>query len=430
MNDPVPALKGLFETAVRAASHFPDLGRHLPDDVRGRVLVLGAGKASGALAAALEPALLDRYGPNRVSGAVAIPDGTPEPVLSRVGVVRASHPIPDARSRAAAEQALHLASALGPEDLLVGLFSGGGSALLSAPAAGLSAEDKTDALRTLHDAGLPIGVLNRVRMRLSAIKGGRLAAAAAPARVLNLIVSDIPGDDPGLVASGPTVVTPEGDDGLRDRLAAVLHRLPPLVRARLLEPSRTLVSNASIATHVVCRPSEALAATEAQARRLGWDVSNLGAEIQGEARTVASEHAALVLRLAALSPGGARPRLVLSGGETTAEVRGKGRGGRNTEYLLALALALDAASGVHAIAADTDGIDGTGPHAGAVLTQDTLSIARAMGRDPGRDLERSDSAATFGAAGGLLETGPTGTNVNDFRAVLVRVDREDNRRPR
>lgn len=422
LNDPLPALIGLFETAVRAASYFPDLGRHLPDDVRGRVLVLGAGKASGALAAALEPALLDRYGADRVSGVVVVPDGTPEPVLSHLQTTRASHPIPDARSRAAAEQALRLAATLGPDDLLVGLFSGGGSALLSAPAPGLSAEDKTSALRVLHDAGLPIGDLNRVRMRLSAIKGGRLALAASPARVLNLIVSDIPGDDPILVASGPTVGSPESDDDLLDRLAGVLARLPSTVRARLLQVATPPAPYPAIVTHVVSRPSQALAAAAEQARSFGWEVVDLGAEVQGDARAVASDHAVLLHRLIRSASAVMRPKLLLSGGETSAEVRGAGRGGRNTEYLLALALAMDPWP-VHGIAADTDGIDGTGPHAGAVLTPDTLTAARAGGRDPDRDLERSDSAGAFEAARGLVTTGPTGTNVNDFRAVLLDVGR-------
>jgi hydroxypyruvate reductase len=391
--------------------------------VTGRVLVLGFGKASGTLAAEVEPALLSRFGPERVSGFVVLPHAAPHPELRRLETLRAGHPRPDSGSLSAAERALAEAAALGPDDLLIALVSGGGSALLCAPAPGLAFETKLAVVAALLDAGAPVQVLNAARKRLSAVKGGRLAAAAAPARVLNLVVSDVPGDDPTLVASGPTA--PDLGES-RDVVAALrdfARSAPPEVGRTLLEasapPPPGRLELPAIETALVRRPADALDAAAERARRNGWRVLNLGAEVVGPARAVAAEHAGMARALLQARRPGDPPVVVLSGGETTAPVRGAGRGGRNSEYLLALALELDGAEHVWAIAGDTDGWDGAGPHAGAAIGPNTLARARALGIDAARSLAASDSGGFFEATGGAIKTGHTGGNLNDFRAILL-----------
>jgi hydroxypyruvate reductase len=341
-------------------------------------------------------------------GVVVVPDGHAAPTR-RIEVLTAAHPTPDWRSLRAAERMLGAAAGLGPDDLLLMLLSGGGSALLAAPVDGLTLADKQAATRALLDGGAPIAAINAVRRRLSCIKGGHLARAAAPARVCNLIISDVPGDDPAQVASGPTLPPPPDPD-----LTPWLFRLPPAARRLVAHPrpAPTAAELPPIATTVVARADDALAAVAQSAGAAGVAVLNLGV-VEGEARALARAHAALALAQRR------RPLLIASGGETTAEVRGDGQGGRNTEYLLALLLALDGAAGVHALAADTDGIDGRGGHAGAIGGPDTLARLRAAEVDPLACLEASDSRRPFDVLGDLLVTGSTRTNVGDLRLILA-----------
>jgi hydroxypyruvate reductase len=318
-----------------------------------------------------------------------------------VTLIEAGHPTPDRNSVGAGEAALALARALGPGDLLLAVLSGGGSSLLALPAPGVGLEEKQAVTRALLAAGASIGEINIVRKHLSAIKGGRLAAAAAPARVETWILSDVPDDDPALVASGPTLP----DRSTVEEARAVLTRCgiaaPPLAESPLVEPG---------AVRILATADDALGAAAEEARARGYAVTSLG-QLEGEARALGHSHAALAYP----SPR----RAILSGGETTVTVRQPGgRGGRNLEYLLGLAIALNGASGVSAIAADTDGIDGTGPAAGAMLFPDTLARAQALGLDPADHLDRNDASSFFEAIGDLVVTGPTFTNVNDFRAIF------------
>ena len=329
----------------------------------------------------------------------------------RIEVLEASHPVPDDRSLAAASRALALAHGLGPQDLLLCLISGGGSSLLVEPAAGVSLAEKQRINRALLRSGAPIGEMNVVRRHLSAIKGGRLAAAAAPARVVTLAISDVPGDDPGTIASGPTVPDPSTSDDAR----AVLARYGIKTTATLSEtpkPDNPVFERTGFV--MVATPRMMLDAVRAGIE--GVAVIDLGADVEGEAREVGAAHAARALEVARSG----EPTLILSGGETTVTVTGDGgRGGRNGEYLLALALGLNGRHAVHALAADTDGIDGSQANAGATCGPDTLARARALGLDAAEHLARHDSFTFFEALGDLITTGPTRTNVNDFRAILV-----------
>ena len=331
----------------------------------------------------------------------------------RIEVVEAAHPVPDERSLAVGARMLAEAERLGPDDLLLCLISGGGSALLVVPGPDVDLERKRAVNRALLASGAPIGEMNVVRRRLSGIKGGRLAVAAHPARCVTLAVSDVPGDDPATIASGPTI----GDPTTVADAARILQRYGiPFEDAWLTEsvkPHDTRLEHASFS--MVATPSSVLKAFIADRDLTGLDVVDLGANIEGEAREVAAEHAALVQGLE-------RPSLVVSGGETTVTVADSetpGAGGRNTEYALALAVALHADPRVHAIACDTDGIDGSQSDAGAIVTPTTLERARAAGFDPAEVLARHDSHTLFAALGDLVTTGPTRTNVNDFRAILV-----------
>lgn len=420
---PETILRGLFATAVSAVSAACVMPGRLPEPPTGRVLVLGAGKAAAAMAAVVEDEWLDRLGPDRFTGVVTVPDGHGAPTR-RIEVACASHPLPDVRGEAAARRALAEAGRLGPDDLLLALLSGGASALWAAPAAGLSLAAKRAITERLLVGGVPIDAMNAVRRRLSAIKGGRLALAAAPARVCNLIISDVPGDDPSVVGSGPTL--PAQADLLMTRgdaigdLAPLLpeHALALLLNAddqpfvgdpRLPHTETTLVAGAA----------NALAAAQAQAERLGYEVVMLGDNVQGEARKVAMDDAGRALQFQLERSADAPPLLLLSGGETTVTVGGAGLGGRNTEYALALALALGGAPGIHALAADTDGVDGRGGHAGAIVGPDSLRRAAAAGLSGQERLAKNDSAGFFDCLHDLVVTGPTLTNVNDFRAIVI-----------
>ncbi len=412
----------LLRAAIDAAAPARCLPPHLPPPPRGRTLVIGAGKAAAAMARAVE-----EHWDGPLAGLVITRYGHGVP-CRRVEVVEAAHPLPDAAGIAAAQRLLGLLRDLGPDDLVLALISGGGSALLCLPAPGVTLEDKQRLTRALLRSGAAIGEINCVRKHLSAIKGGRLALAAAPAAVVTLLISDVPGDDPAVIASGPTAA----DASSSAEALAILDRyripVPAAVRAWLRRPeSETSKPGdprlAGVQHRLIATPRLALAAAAASARAAGVEPLILGDALEGEARALGREHAQLAL--ARLRDGDAadarraRPRLLLSGGETTVTVRGSGRGGRNAEYLLALALALGGAPGIWALAADTDGIDGTEDNAGAIVTPATLARAAARGMDPAELLAANDAWGLFAALGDLVVTGPTRTNVNDFRAILV-----------
>jgi hydroxypyruvate reductase len=403
----------MFDAAVEAASLARCLPPFLPEPPRGRTVVVGAGKAAAAMARAVED-----HWREPLSGLVVTRYGHGL-ACDRVEVVEAAHPVSDAAGIEAARSILERVRSLTRDDLVLCLLSGGGSALLVAPAPGLTLADKQAVTRTLLASGAPISEINAVRRRLSAIKGGRLALAVGPARLATLAISDVPGDAGHLIASGPTL----GDDGTRQEALAILERrmrtVPAAVRAWLEDPrSETPRPHEVPGTfELIATPARALAAAERIARAEGYEVVNLGDGIEGEARLVARDQAALVKRLMAERPG--RRLAIISGGETTVTVRGRGRGGRNAEFLLALAIALDGAPGVHALAADTDGIDGTEPNAGAIVGPDSLAAAGRLGLSAKAHLAENHGYGFFQAIDGLVVTGPTRTNVNDFRAILI-----------
>ncbi|RUT30321.1 glycerate kinase [Arsenicitalea aurantiaca] len=412
-------LAALFTAAVDSARPGAAIGRHLPEPPAGRTIVVGAGKASAQMAEAFEAAW-----PHPLTGLVVTRYGYGAP-CKRIEILEAAHPVPDAAGEEAARRILELVSGLGPEDLVVALISGGGSALLPAPAAGLdlSAEQAVNA--ALLASGAPISAMNVIRNQLSVIKGGRLAARAAPARVATLVVSDIPGDDPALVASGPTLPMRAGREAARKLVA--LHRivLPPAA-ARLIasednlppDPDDPLFARNSVA--VIASAALSLEAAAAAASRLGLEAHILSDAIEGEAREVGRVHAALAREIETRGRPFARPAILLSGGETTVTLRAKGKGGRNSEFLLAFALAIEGLEGISALAADTDGIDGSEDNAGAFADGTSAARMRLAGIDPAAALAGNDAYSAFAAIGDLFVTGPTGTNVNDFRAIIIK----------
>jgi hydroxypyruvate reductase len=334
--------------------------------------------------------------------------------------------VPDKAGLAAAKRMLALVQSLTQDDLVLALISGGGSSLLALPAPGLTLADKQAVTRALLKSGARIAEINCVRKHLSAVKGGRLALAAQPAAVVSLIISDVPGDDPGTVASGPTAPDPT----TREQALAILNRydvdIPPAVKAWLENPASETPKPghpafARVQNRIIARARDALAAAAGEAEAMGFGVAPLGDAVEGEARLVARAHAELALRFSAEK----QSCVLISGGETTVTVTGEGRGGRNSEYLLALALALDGAPGIWAIACDTDGIDGTETNAGAIIGPDTLARGETVGTNAQASLARNDAYGFFRSLGDLVETGPTRTNVNDFRAILVRSIRSD-----
>jgi hydroxypyruvate reductase len=409
----------MFAAAVAAAAPERAVAPHLPPCPKGRVLVLGAGKASAAMAAAVERTWPDAD----LSGLVVTRYGHGAD-CRRVEVVEAGHPFPDGAGETAARRILELAESAGPDDLVLCLISGGGSALLALPAPGLTLKDKQAVGRALLKSGASIGEINTVRKHLSAIKGGRLALAAAPASVLTLAISDIPGDDPAMIASGPTVPDPTTfADALavlgRHAIAAPEAVVAHLRRAPDETPKPGDPRFGACRTMVIATPMAALRAAADAARAAGVEPVILGDAIEGEAREVAAGMAARALRIAAGHDAIKPPCVLISGGETSVTVRGRGRGGRNAEFLLALAIALDGAPAIHAIACDTDGIDGSEDNAGAVMGPGVLARAAAIGLDPAARLADNDGHGFFAALGGLVVTGPTRTNVNDFRAILI-----------
>jgi hydroxypyruvate reductase len=415
----------LFEAAVAAVAPAALVTGRLPAPPAGRTVVVGAGKAAAAMARAVEQAW---RGP--LSGLVVTPYGHGV-ACARIEVVEAAHPVPDEAGREAAARIVAQVGGLTADDLVVCLVSGGGSSLLALPAAGVGLEDERDIGAALLRSGAPIAEINCVRKHLSAIKGGRLAVAAWPAAVVTLIISDVPGDDPSVVASGPTV----GDPTTYAEALAVLDKYgiepPPAAAKHLragaagsrggpLETPKPGDPRLARATAIVLATAhDALAAAAAASSSWGLLPIVLGESIEGEAREVGRRHAEHAVQLTGWREGEAVAAVLLSGGETTVTVRGNGRGGRNTEYLLGLAIGLDAHPGVYALAADTDGIDGSADNAGAFIAPDTLNRALAAGFDPVALLGDNDAYALFEGLDDLVVTGPTLTNVNDFRAILV-----------
>jgi hydroxypyruvate reductase len=418
MNEPRAFLTGLFRAAIDAASPVKTLARFLPGPPKGRTIVVGAGKAAASMAAAVEAAW---DGP--LEGLVVTRYGHGAPT-KRIEVVEAAHPVPDAAGEKAALRILQRVRALAADDLVLCLISGGGSALLAAPAPGLSLDDKRAIARALLKSGADIAEMNGVRKHLSAIKGGRLALAAAPARVVGLVISDVPGDDLAVIASGPTVPDPSTSaEALatlrRYRIDAPARVLAHLESAASETPKPGDPRFAAVSNNLIATPQMSLRAAAEAARAAGVAPVLLGDAIEGEAREVGKAFAG-VARSAARHGEPARPPCVLlSGGETTVTVRGKGKGGRNAEFLLGLALALDGAPRIHALAGDTDGVDGGEDNAGAYLAPDSLARAAALGLDAKARLADNDSYSLFQALGDLVVTGPTLTNVNDFRAILI-----------
>lgn len=411
-------LNSLFRAATASADPAQVIQRHLPQPPKGRTIVLGAGKASSAMAAAVErswPGSLEGLVVTRYGHAVA---------CDQIEIVEAAHPVPDRAGLDAATRILQLARSAGPDDLVLCLISGGGSSLLTLPASPLTLADKQAINEGLLRSGATIDEMNCVRKHLSAIKGGRLAIAAAAARTVTLAISDVPGDDPAVIASGPTVPDPTTSADARTILERYgvevpTHVLSWLASAESESPKPDDSVFEDIDLRMVATPQMALEAAAKVARKSGLPVHILGDAIEGEARDVAAVHASIAKQVARRAQPFTAPCVLLSGGETTVTVRGDGRGGRNVEFLLALALALDGQPGIHAIAGDTDGVDGAEEVAGAVIGPETLSRARGLGLDPQAALDNNDAHRFFEALGDQVITGPTLTNVNDFRAILI-----------
>lgn len=423
---PAPdVLLRLGHAAIAAA--LPErLAHHLPDPPKGRTVVVGAGKAAASMAAALEAAW-----PQALSGVVVTRYGHAVPT-KHITVLEASHPVPDAAGVAATRTILDQVRGLGPEDLVIALISGGGSALLAAPAGDLTLDDLAAVNAALLSSGADIGAMNCVRKHVSAIAGGRLAAAAQPARVVTLAISDVPGDDPAVIASGPTVPDPT----TREEALAVIQRygmvLPGRVMAHLSTPAceSPKPDHAAFAggvdVRLIARPIDSLKAAAATAEAQGIPVLVLGDTIEGEARDVAQVHAALARSVLEHGLPAKAPLLILSGGETTVTLRPghRGRGGRNAEFMLAFLVATmnwpeALRHRVHALALDSDGIDGVEQNAGAMISPATLETARSRNLSPRAHLEAHDAFGFFAAVDGLVTTGPTHTNVNDIRAILI-----------
>lgn len=408
----------LFHAAIAAAAPEKCLPPHLPSAPKGRTIVVGAGKAAAAMAKAVE-----NHWDGPLSGLVVTRYGHGLP-CKRIEVVEAAHPVPDAAGRQAASRILEMVQGLTEDDLVLCLISGGGSALLALPAPGLTLEDKQAVNKALLRSGANISEMNCVRKHLSAIKGGRLVSACAPAKVVTLLISDVPGDDPSVIASGPTIPDPTtfadalailnkygiaGPGSVIEHLQAAKDETPKPGDPRL----------ARCETITIATAQDSLEAAAALARDAGITPVILGDSIEGEARDVALVHAGIARQIARRGQPAAAACVLLSGGETTVTVRGDGRGGRNAEFLLALAVALDGHPGIYAVAGDTDGIDGTEDNAGCVLAPDSLARAEALGVRAKDRLADNDGYGFFQALGDLVVTGPTRTNINDFRAILI-----------
>lgn len=421
---PGALLRRMFDAAVAAAMPDNLVADHLPPPPKGRTIVVGAGKAGGAMAQAVEHAWRAAGRTDQLTGLVITRYGHGA-ATERIKVIEAAHPVPDDTGRKAARAILDMISDLEPDDLVLCLMSGGGSALLSLPAPGLTLDDKRAVTGALLKSGATISEMNCVRKHLSAIKGGRLAAAAHPAKVVTLMISDVPNDDPAVIASGPTVPDPTTFAAARAVLAKYGITPPEAVAKHLREaadetPKPGDPRLAGAEAIMLATPQDALEAAAEVARAAGFATLILSDSIEGEARDVALVHAAIARQALKRGQPIAPPAVILSGGETTVTVRGRGQGGRNAEFLLALTVALDGLMGVHAIACDTDGIDGTEDNAGALSGPDSLARAEGLGLDAKAMLADNDGYNFFKALDDLIVTGPTRTNVNDFRAILVK----------
>lgn len=417
--DPRQLLTSMYASAVAAVSAEKCLPAFLPEPpAKGRTVVIGAGKGAAAMAEVVEK---NWKGP--VSGLVVTRYGHGAD-CKQIEVVEAAHPVPDQAGRQAAARMLELVQGLSEDDLVLCLISGGGSALLAAPAEGITLEDKQAINRALLKSGAAISEINCVRKHLSAIKGGRLAVACAPARVVTLLISDVPGDDPGVIASGPTLADPTTCADALAVLRKYAIAISPHVEQHLTSaagetPKPGDVRLAGNTHHVIATARDALAAAAQTARDAGITPYVLSDAIEGEARDIGAMHAALAREVALHNQPFARPCVLISGGETTVTVRGNGRGGRNAEFLLSLAAHMDGLQGVSAIAVDTDGIDGSEDNAGAIYLDDSMRRAQAAGVSARAMLDNNDGYGFFEALGDLIITGPTRTNVNDFRALLI-----------
>lgn len=414
-SDPRRFLTDLFDAAVRVADPMHVVPRHLPQTPKGRLVVIGAGKASARMAEAVEA----HYGP--CNGLAITRYGYARPCKG-IEIVEAAHPVPDAAGETATQRMLDLVSELGPDDLVLALVSGGGSSLLCAPRDGLTLDDKMAVNAALLASGAPIGQMNIVRKHLSRVKGGQLAAACHPARVLTLLISDVPGDDPAKIASGPTVgeaTTPQDARRILERYGI---QVPPSVHNVLEQPATVIPANdpclARAENRIIAAPSQSLAVAARIAEDAGVDVQILGDALEGEARDLGTKHAKIALDLQQRS-GSSRPRLLLSGGECTVTRLGDGIGGPNAEYVLSAALELNGADGIHVMACDTDGVDGAAEIAGAYAGPKMLATAITSGLNPHKALAENDAHNFFEVTGGQIVTGPTLTNVNDFRAILI-----------
>ena len=416
--DPRSLLRAMFDAAIAAALPAKSLPAYLPQPPKGRTIVVGCGKAAASMARAVEDhwrgdlsgLVVTRYGHNAST--------------RRIEVVEAAHPVPDLAGREAAERILKMVQGLRADDLVLFLVSGGGSALLSLPAPGLTLADKQTINKALLKSGANITEMNCVRKHLSAVKGGRLAAACAPAKVVTLAISDIPGDDPAVIASGPTVADPTTFADARAilykyRITEPLAVLEHLRAAREETPKPGDPRLAGTELTMIATPQMSLEAAAEVARKAGVTPLILGDAIEGESREVALVHAGIARQVKRHGQPAKTPCVLLSGGETTVTVRGHGRGGRNAEFLLALAVALNGEPGISALAGDTDGVDGTEDNAGAVLTPDSLARAASLNMDAKAMLADNDGYSFFSGLGDLVITGPTLTNVNDMRAILI-----------
>ena len=425
MTDRRPLLRAMFDAAVAAAHPDVVLAAHLRPPPKGRVICLAAGKGAAAMAAAAERHYLDMLGlrPSRLSGIATTRHGHGVPTR-RIKVIEAGHPVPDEAGLKGAADSLQLAQEAGPDDLLLVLLSGGGSANWVAPADGVSFAQKQQVNRALLRSGAPIGEVNTVRKHLSRIKGGRLARAGQRAAIVTLAISDVPRDDPTAIASGPTVPDPTTLADARALVEKYELRIDDAIRHALNEPRNESCKPGDAAFaraefELIARPKASLQAATKLARDAGYEIVELGADLEGEARDVAADHARLALQACAQG----RRVAILSGGELTVTVRGNGRGGPNQEYALALAGLLRDVPGISALAGDTDGADGgagsvTDP-AGAIVDQASFARMKALGLDPKTYLDNNDATAFFEQTGDLLVTGPTLTNVNDIRVILV-----------
>jgi glycerate 2-kinase len=417
-SDHVALLTSMFDAAIEAADPLASLKAHLPEKPKGRTVVIGAGKGAAQMAAAFEQ-LWD--GP--LSGVIVTRYGYAAP-CQHVKVLEASHPVPDEAGLAASAALFETVRDLSADDLVVALVCGGGSSLLPSPPEGLTLADEQALNEALLASGAPIGAMNAIRKHCSTIKGGRLAKAAYPARVVSLVVSDVPGDDPAQVASGPTV---PDDVTLEEALALVESlriELPEAIKthlakesARAPDPSDEAFARNEVT--VVASAGISLDAAAGVGRNAGYSVAILSDAIEGEARDIGLMHAAIARQVAEKNAPFQKPAIFLSGGETTVTLRAKGRGGRNTEFLLSFANAIEGAQGISALAADTDGIDGSEDNAGAFADGQSAARIRKGGVDPKAALSGNDAWGAFEAAGDLFVPGPTGTNVNDFRAILI-----------